>query len=704
MSTAFESVAGTRPRIRRDILFTAAYDGVLFHNSSGGFKITSSSAYRLAALLVPFLDGSRTVAELCAKLPDPQRGMVGELVGALLTRGFARDVPAGEADPAAVLGADVAKQFGAQIGYIDHYTDGAPHRFAAFRDSTAVVVGDGPVADACALGLVRNGMARVAVTGHHDGSAAAEAAQLDAAGVPSAVLDWRCDEPTWADLADADIVLVAGGSGAAGAARLTHRLLAAGIPEGKTLLPAWTFGRRVVVGPAAGTDRRGCWYCAMLRLTANDDGGAAAEIWRGVAVGGPAPDTPAGPLAAMIGNLLAFEVFRLTTGALPAETNGRVIVQDLESLDVVSEELLPHPRCVYCPPVPAPALPQQLTLDPPRPAATDDDATTDAAAERLSARDRLVQPRTGVFQRYQDEDWDQLPVKIATLVFTDPDGTPRQVNAFDVHHLVGARTRALAHAAVAYADRLGVPDAGPGTGTDATVTGRSLIHHGPVDVPRAQVEPFGTANAGRAAEPTRAGAGAGFDTAAAIADGLSSALAYAALQGAICGAAPSRVPTADLGDDPELCFLTRAAANLGVTADLLDLAASAPGGAHVLLARCTEPRDGAKLWAVAAGPSWREAAVRALCDLVGQVQLRQQSPDPQATDGRDGFLTDFDPDTLATAGVAAARTGATGDWQGVLDALDAAGTDAVVVLTGGADLPAHGLHTVRVVLTDRARG
>src|SRR5690242_16813179 len=163
MSAVFESVAATRPRIRRDVLFTAAYDGVLFHNSSGGFKITSPSAYRLATLLVPFLDGRRTVAELCAKLPEPQRAMVGELIGALMSRGFTRDVPPDEADPATVLGAAVAKRFAAQVGYVDHYTDRAPHRFAAFRDSTAVVVGSGPVAHTCALSLVRNGMARVGV-------------------------------------------------------------------------------------------------------------------------------------------------------------------------------------------------------------------------------------------------------------------------------------------------------------------------------------------------------------------------------------------------------------------------------------------------------------------------------------------------------------------------------------------------------------
>ncbi|SCF28803.1 bacteriocin biosynthesis cyclodehydratase domain-containing protein [Micromonospora matsumotoense] len=701
MSTVFESVAAARPRIHRDVLFTAAHDGVLFHNSGGGFKITSPSAYRLASLLVPVLDGRRTVAELCAKLPDPQRAMVGELVSALLSRSFARDVPTDEVDPATVLGAAVAKRFASQIGYLDHYAAGAPRRFAAFRDSTAVVVGSGPIAHMCAVSLIRNGMARVAIVGDSDGAAAAEAAELDATGVPSAVLDWRPagDEPTWADLAGADIVLVAGGDGAA---RLTHRLLAAGVPEGKTLVPAWTFGRWAIVGPAGGTDRRGCWYCAMLRLSANDSTPAAAEVWRGVAVAGAPPAGPAGPtgpLASMIGNLLAFEVFRLTTGALPAETDGKVTVQDLESLDVVSEQLSPHPRCVYCRQEPTPIALDAAALDaapqqPPGP-----DAATDAAAAQLSARDGLVQPHTGIFRRYDDEDWDQTPVKIGTVLLTDPAGRRRRVSAFDVHHVVGARTRALARAAVAYADQLGA-----GAGSVGAVTGTSLVTGRPVEVRRAAVEPFGTANADRLVEPTAAGAGAGFDPAAAVRDGLASALAFVALRGAIAGALPSRVPLDTCDDDAELRFLTRSAANLGTTVELLDLGASVPAGVHALLARCTEPRSGEKLWTIAADPSWRTAAVRALCDLVGQVQLRQQSTDPQATDGTDPVLVDYHPDTLAVAGTAAARTAADGRWQQVLAGLAEAGTDVVLVPIGGSDLPAGGLFTVRVVLQERSRG
>lgn len=59
---------------------------------------------------------------------------------------------------------------------------------------------------------------------------------------------------------------------------------------------------------------------------------------------------PGRPLAAMIGNLLGYEVFRAASGSLPAETAGRILVQDTASLDVTAEPLFPHPRCPFCAP------------------------------------------------------------------------------------------------------------------------------------------------------------------------------------------------------------------------------------------------------------------------------------------------------------------------------------------------------------------
>lgn len=146
-------------------------------------------------------------------------------------------------------------------------------------------------------------------------------------------------------LEDVDLVVVTSGP------RELLRLAAAGLPGGVRLLPAWTIGERAVLGPLMTEGVAGCWTCAALRLGANGDAGQAAELWSRLA---PLPPLesggrePGGPLAAMLGNLLGYEVFRLATGALAAETDGKLIVQDLDSMDVACEPLLAHPRCPRC--------------------------------------------------------------------------------------------------------------------------------------------------------------------------------------------------------------------------------------------------------------------------------------------------------------------------------------------------------------------
>lgn len=717
MSVVFDSVAETRPRVGRDVLFTASHDGVLFHTSAGGFKIASNSAYRLATLLVPVLDGTRSVAELCANLPEPQQEMVGQLVEALLARGFARDVPADQADPATVLGASVAAQFEPQLGYLDHFADHAARRFADFRQASVVVIGTGPLAHACTTALVRNGLAHVNVFGDVDDSLEDELTALSTAGA-DATVDVRGYDPhtlCWDDLAGASLVVVADVDDAP---VVTHRLLTAG-SAAATVLPAWRLGSQVVVGPASGIGRRSCWQCALLRLTpmAPRD---ASRIWRSLATGQTTASMTrplAGPLASMIGNLLAFEAFRLTTGAPEPETDGRVIVQDVEAFDVTTEDLLPHPECTYCTPEAAELVVGVAPLgeDPASAPDADSDEAVERATHELDAREILLRPRVGVFARYDDEEWEQTPVRIGTVVFYDADGAQRRVHAFDVRHVLGARTRALAHAGAAYADKFGVrsPTGDAPAPEAATVTGVSLLDGARVSVSRAAAEPLGPANAHRLVEPSRAGAGAGFDMDSAVRDALSSALALRALTASISGGDAHQIPLDKLVGDPALLFLTRAAVNMGADVELVDLGAAALGGMHVLLARSTEPAGEvapvAKTWAVAADPSWRRAATRALCDLIGSIQLRHQSAaiagDAAAEgmlDGRDPLLMDFDADTVVPSGTGQARIAEQGSWSDVVSAIAEAGLDAVVLPLGGADLRLGGIVAVRLVLTDRA--
>ncbi|MFJ9548244.1 TOMM precursor leader peptide-binding protein [Streptomyces erythrochromogenes] len=732
---SYQAVAATRPRIRRDVLFTETPDGVLFHNADGGFRLTAKSAYRFATLIVPHLTGEHSVADLCRGLGEAQQAMVGELVRTLYERDFARPVtaPAGPAAGQPAPAPDVARRYAPQIAYADHYADDAEARFLRFRDTRVAVLGDDDVARWCASSLIRNGCALVGVTPAlrtpAPGTAEldVEVAEAVADGCPAELRTLPTApgrEPSWSELSDYDLVVVTGGRTAPA---LLLPLLRAGIPAGRTLLPAWSYGADAVIGPLMTSGTPGCWACAALRLgaAAGRDGAAAAELWSILALpGGPAAagPEPGRPLAAMIGNLLGYEVFRTTSGALPAETAGQVIVQDMASLDVTAEPLLAHPRCPFCAPDPeeanraaapvdlaaagtaaAPALP---TLDTAREA--------DALVEELNRRSALVRPYTGVFTRYADEPLTQIPLKLSVVEFGTGRAAPRAIAAFDVHHVAGARMRALDAAAVVYAEHVvpayAVTGGGEGTvaagaltvasGLPGTATAWqravSLVTKEPALVPAGAVRPFGPHNGDRLFERTRAGAGAGPSPADAAAAGLLSALAHDALLRAVRGAAAAPARLTDDTDDAELTFLLRSADRLGLAVELLDLGEAARSGVRVLLARAGER------WAVGAALDRRTATLTALRDLLGAVQFERDEAAPGGpADTGDPLLADLDARTLTTspdARSADADRPAAG-WSEVLDRLRAAGRDAYAVPTGTPDLASAGLHTARVLLT-----
>lgn len=738
-AAAYEAVAGSRPRIRRDVLFTEVPDGVVFHNSDGGFQLTAKAAYRFTALIVPHLNGENRVSDICQGFGDRQRAMVGELVKTLYDRGFARDVPDAVAeDGAPVTEPEVAERFAPQIGYIDHYADGADARFARFRGTRVAVVGDDLVARWCALSLVRNGAAVIGVlpeldaSEHHFAEVTAEAEELAKAGCPvELVRIGRADRDRpldWTDLESYDVVVVTGG---ASAPRRLFPLLRAGVPEGPTLLPAWTFGERAVIGPLMTHGSTGCWACAALRL-GGDDAGSAADLWSGLALSGAATGEaatearPGRPLAAMLGNLLGYEVFRLTTEALPAETRGQLVIQDIRSLDVAAEPLLPHPRCPFCRTAEVTAEPVDLTTAglSAMPMPTLETAhESDALVEELERRSTLlVRPNAGVFSRFADEPLTQTPLKVTTLEFRTGHAGPRRISAFDVHHVAGARLRALEAAATVYTEHV-APLSGVLTGaelaaardrlpvlTDLTTvsgtgvaaagipawtTATSLLTKELALVPAAAVQTFGPYNQDRSHLPTSAGAGAGGTLPDAAARGLLTALAHDALRRAVRGsAAPVRLDALDA--DAELTFLVRSAANLGVALDLLDLAEGDRTGVHVLLARSGQD------WAVGSEPTWQGAAVAALRDLLGRVQLGREGAEA-AVDTGDSLLGDLDARTvLATGEAPADLTGRVTAWSTVLERLAAAGRDALLVPTTPADLSAAGISTARVLLTTGA--
>lgn len=716
MPRAFDGLAEMRPRLRRDVLFTQTPGGVLFHNADGGFHLAGRTAYRFASLIVPHLDGSRPLAEICAGLGEPQRAMVAELVGSLVERDFARDAaPSVEPGPAP----EVAERFAAQIAYVDHYTDEAAARFARFRGTRVAVLGTGEAARWCVLGLVRNGLAEVAAE-ERPAEALAEAAELTSAGCPTTVAEL---DPSAADLSGYQVLVVTGADAVARA----HALLDAGLSEGQLLIPAWTFGDRVVVGPRSGGLTAGCLGCALLRLGATtDQAGASALLAELAGVAAPAPAPPGGaltgPVAAMVGNLLAYEIFRTVTGALPSETEGQVLIQELDSLDVVAEPLRPHPLCRRCAERDdgAGELPEELTVAPTVTVETAREAEELVAGlNRLG--DALVRPHVGVFTRYRDEELTQTPLKVTRVEVPLGTAGTRLLAAFDVHHLAGARQRALRTAATLYEehlvpirpagelppgtrrlapDRL-VADGGtgvPAEAVDSWALVTSLLTKDELAVPMAALRPSGPPNRDRLVLPGAWGVGAGESRGEAAGHALLSALAHEALLRAVAGTAPARA--LPVGDDPEWVFLERSAETLDVGVELLDLGEDGRSGVRVALAR--EAAGGAGRWAVGAALTRAGAAVAALRDLLGQAQLRAETGD--APDVGDSPLSELAPGAVPLTGTVTEADGAPATFPGVLEALRAAGRDALWRDTTPADLRAAGLHTARVLLTREGTG
>ncbi|MFG2603325.1 TOMM precursor leader peptide-binding protein [Streptomyces sp. NPDC048514] len=702
---SYEEIARSRPRIRRDVLFTRTPNGVLFHNAHGGFNVVTQSAYRFASLIVPHLDGERRVEELCAGMGDLHRDMVVRLVRALYARGFARD--AGPRPVADALATQVAARFAHQLDYLDHYADDAPGRFQRFRSTPVAVLGGDALARWAALGLLRNGCAAVAVTGQDPAQGVlsrelhgvedtreldAEAAGLAEGGCPVRLA--RLPRPAdgtygWADLDGWDTVLVTG----VDAPRRILRLLTEGVPAGRRLLGAWTFGDRAVVGPVMTAGTPGCWCCAALRLGASAAAADSARLWASVGPAAPLGTTApalAGPLAGMLGNLLAFEVFRLTTGALPAETRNQVVVQDLDSLDVLTEPVLQHPRCPFCATedmggpaesgVPAGDLLRASHSDDraaaaPADGAADEDAAK-AALSELERRDVLVRETVGVFTAYADDDWEQTPLKVGTVRLGIEPGRVRRVSAADVHHVAGARLAALFRAAEVYAEHV-VPPTVLDTGALEAVAGKwrriapadfdvssgldvaaeriahwseatSLLDGRTVLVPAGAVRTLGGWNEQGLFERTSAGTGAAGTPRGALARGLRTALTLDALHGAVRRRAPvPLVDPASLTGDPELLFLLRSAQNLATTVEVLDLTAAGGDVLPVAVARLTDAGTGAVRWATGSGLHPREAVREALRDLLGAEQLRRAGATP---DTGDPMWADLEAATLVASG------------------------------------------------------
>ncbi|WP_181446608.1 TOMM precursor leader peptide-binding protein [Streptomyces sp. NTH33] len=597
-----------------------------------------------------------------------------------------------------------------------HADDRTPQElFAGFRDSRVLVTG--PPSDTAAAvvrGLLRNGLAEVTLdTSVWQADFDADLADLAGAGVSARVVALP---GTPGDLSGYDVVVcVADSSNGAALLDLTRRIVGTAGEGGPRLLPVVTGPDRAVIGPVCGPAGQPCWVCAQLRLSANTDPRLSADLWQGLALGPVGPAAPAHGSAVvqgMIGNGVAFDVFRLRTGQLDADAEAYAVVQDLVTLESCRERVLPHPRC----PMPhREAAPAGDHLAPP---------TLDS--ESYERAESLISPHLGMLSAWTDESVKQIPLKTGRVrlgaAWSLADG-PREITAFDVDVLLLARARAALSAVSTYVGRLGprrrADDVEPAV--SALVPPDRLTVHsgvGPMDshrprtwlpavslhdgstwyVPDAAVYPLSSANTSLEFEPTSSGAAAAWTVEAAQEQGLCSALAYRALTGAVRGTAPiRRLDETLLASDDEVRFALDSLRHIDRRARVFALPGAAP--AFAVLAVVDGPGDTPPDWAVGSALSARAATRAAVLDAVGLAVTRHYEGAP--ADLGDPLLADFDPRVLTDDGTVR-------DWsfdesevpvREALAALAADGTRALFADTTTIDLgPTRGMATGTVLL------
>ncbi|MFI8850146.1 TOMM precursor leader peptide-binding protein [Streptomyces sp. NPDC053499] len=769
-----------RPRLRADALFTATDDGVLLQYPEGRFVLKGRTAYRWMCRLAPHLTGAHTLAELCHGLPEERRATVTAMVRTLLARGVAQDVrpeevPSGQGSSR--LPEAVRDRFADQLGYLDHRLGGgATAAFARFRATRVLIAGHGPVAESCGVTLLRNGLRTVALTGPYQQpprQLLLERAALRDARCEAEVEVVAAEEDGGrpGEVAAAADVVVACGTGYGELARRNR----AALDGGPALLPLTVLDGSAVLGPlvhgrgddggsgdggaggggngdegnGGGRQVAGCWQCAVLRLAANLEPTDAAALLRAVHTGRSATG-PATQLGRMLGTMLAFEVFRYRTGALPAECTGALVLQDRTTLATSRETLLAHPDCAACGPAPRTARGGAG----PRTASGVRDGA-DPAGEGV-----LFGAYAGVFRRYADDALPQSPVRAARIEVAAPGPSavrPRSVTAFALGTQADARTTARYSAALVYERLLhahglprsaapyladgavervpgaelsnwsGIRDSGdtdgaggasaPGGADERAAEGPWLRaweweptqgaapgHGRTVAVPAAAVHPGGALDPDGRFEPGGAGAGAGATLDAAARRGLLSALAREGVVAALRAQAAPRVlpaPSGDAAAEDDCGFLFRAAAHLDRQVTLLELPGAAPAHAVVALAGDGPTAHAAE--ALGYGTTRAEAVAHALRDLVGTLQLaahghRIDLGDPLVP-GIDApaLLAAAEPAAEPAAEAAAAEEPTAGKHlSGRMPA--ERGQEALVVLTTPPDLRAGGVETVRVLL------
>ncbi|HET8839982.1 MAG TPA: TOMM precursor leader peptide-binding protein, partial [Ktedonobacteraceae bacterium] len=396
------------------------------------------------------LNGQYTLDQICAGLEPAQRAHITQIISMLLERGIVKNsLP----EISVTLPQEVQNHFRDQIDYIDHFVDHPQKHFKQFRESSLLLCGSGESLKALALSLVRNGVRRLSlatpdVAEDYWAALEPEITPIQQAGCEISLTLFPQRSPdTFETFAEYDAIIYCADRGSLKEIfALNQRCIA----EKRMFLTATLFSGNVLLGPLVQQQAGPCWFCAVMRLSANSEDYTRADLWQHILLGNIAPSEtlPSLPLARRIGYGLGFELFKTLSGCLPSETEHGVIFQILENLESSRSELVQHPCCPICGCIDHETSIKQLEAVINR--------SRDFERSELEIYEKhqhLFDPRLGLFKRFADSEVEQLPLKRSRIIggrSWSQNEDELDVTAFSIDTPFTARLQALQKAISIY--------------------------------------------------------------------------------------------------------------------------------------------------------------------------------------------------------------------------------------------------------------
>ena len=434
------NVEGMRPRLRGDVYITRVQEGTYIRSNLGGSMLRGGSTYEFLQRIAPMLDGTRTLGELCADVPESSRAALSRLILLLHGKGYVKNVLD---DRPHTLAADVTEAYAANIAFIEYFTDSPALRFEHYRESAVVLAGSGPLLQALVNAQLSAGARRPVLApfpeSPFDRDRVAEHLAIARERDPGQRVGYLDVNPWKPGLVatDAAMVLHVADRPMIDRARL---LPEAAHAAGAAFAQAVVTGDEAWIGPVIGADGDAtAWESAWRRLAALAPATVGADL-RDHAEVEPS-EFLRGPTVSLVANHLSFAAFRHLAGIDSADRSDRLVRFDLESLETANHVFVPHPLA-------RPAVPD----DPARLATLTVAATVDDEELARRAVD-CVDARTGVFAEITERDYEQIPLFVSEVVVSDPMGLAG--GPFPVHgcgeSVVESRQRAVRRAFERYA-------------------------------------------------------------------------------------------------------------------------------------------------------------------------------------------------------------------------------------------------------------